>query len=211
MKLFALLLVLGGAGLLAAVSLAKPSATALDATVGPGFSVKLTKDGTAVKNLPAGDYTITVHDLSEEHNFHLAGGGISKATGIETAGTETWDVTLKDDAYVYFCDAHAATMLGKFTVGNAPAETTTTTAPAALKLRATAKVAGRIVTVRAAATRRASFDVSLLKGAKRVAHKTARGTVATVKLTAPAAGRYVVKVVATAGTKATSTTTVTVR
>ena len=209
MKILALLLVLGGAGVLAAVSLARPSATALDATVGPGFSIKLTKDGAAVKSLPAGDYTITVHDLSEEHDFHLAGGGISKSTGIETTGTEVWDVTLTDDSYVYFCDAHAATMLGKFTVGNAPAETTTT--PAALKVGVTAKVAGRVVTVRATATRSASFDVSLLKGAKRVAHRTARGTTATVKLTAPAAGRYVVKVIATAGTKATVTRAVTIR
>ena len=85
MKTLALLLVLGCAGALAAVSLARPSSTALVATVGPGFSIKLTKDGAAVKNLPAGDYTITVHDLSAEHDFHLAGGGISKATG-EVAG-----------------------------------------------------------------------------------------------------------------------------
>src|SRR5689334_17467158 len=141
MKMLALLLVLGGAGVLAAVSLARPSATALDATVGPGFSIKLTKDGAAVKNLPAGDYTITVHDLSEEHDFHLAGGGISQATGIEDTGTVTWDVTLKDDSYVFFCDAHAATMLGKFTVGDVP--TTTTTTPPALKATATAKVTGR--------------------------------------------------------------------
>jgi hypothetical protein len=211
MKLLALLLVLGAAGVLAAVSLARPSATALDATVGPGFSIKLMKDGAAVTHLPAGDYTITVHDLSEEHDFHLAGGGISKATGVETTGTGTWDVTLTDDNYVFFCDAHAATMLGKFTVGNVTATTTTTTTPAALKATATAKVAGRVVTVRATATRSASFDVSLLKSGKRVAHKTARGKVATVLLKAPSAGRYVVKLVATAGTKATVTRTVTVR
>ena len=210
MKILALLLVLGCAGTLAAVSLARPSATALDATVGPGFSIKLTKDGAAVKNLPAGDYTITVHDLSEEHDFHLAGGGISKATGIETTGDETWDVTLKDDGYVFFCDAHAATMLGKFTVGDVPTTTTSTT-PAALRATATAKVARRVVTVRATANRAASFDVSLLRNGKRVAHKTARGTSATVQLRAPSAGRYVVRVVATAGTKATVTRTVVVR
>lgn len=210
MKLLALLLVAGCAGVLAAVSLARPSATPLEATVGPGFSIKLTKDGAAVKNLPAGDYTITVHDLATEHNFHLAGGGISKATGVETTGDETWDVTLKDDSYVFFCDAHAATMLGKFTVGNVPAETTTAT-PGALKATATAKVTGRVVTVRATASRAASFDVSLLKNGKRVAHKTARGTAATVQLKAPGAGRYVVKVVATAGSKATVTRTVVVR
>ena len=209
MKTLALLLVLGCAGALAAVSLARPSSTALVATVGPGFSIKLTKDGAAVKNLPAGDYTITVHDLSAEHDFHLAGGGISKATGIETTGDETWDVTLTDDNYIFFCDAHAATMLGKFTVGDVP--TTTTTTPVALKATATAKVAGRVVTVHATATRPAAFDVSLLKAGKRVAHKTARGKVATVALKAPSGGRYVVKVVATAGTKATVTKTIVVR
>src|ERR1041385_4707315 len=130
MKTLALLLALGCAGALAAVSLARPSPTAPVGTVGPGFSIKLTKDGAAVKNLPAGDYTITVHDLSEEHDFHLAGGGISKATGVETTGDETWDVTLTDGDYIFFCDAHAATMLGKFTVGEVP--TTTTTTPTAL-------------------------------------------------------------------------------
>lgn len=213
MKIFALLLALGCAGLLAAVSLARPSATALDATVGPGFSIKLTKDGAPVTHLPAGDYTITVHDLAEEHDFHLAGGGISKATGIETTGTETWDVTLTDGSYIFFCDAHAATMLGKFTVGNVPVTTTTatTTALPALRVRASARVAGRVVTVRATATRPASFDVSLWKSAKRVAHKTARGTAATVKLTAPAPGRYLVKVVGTAGSTSTAAAAVTVR
>ena len=209
MKILALLLVLGCAGALAAVSLARPSATQLEATVGPGFSIKLTKDGAAVKSLPAGDYTITVHDLSEEHDFHLAGGGVSMATGVETTGDETWDVTLKDDSYVFFCDAHPSTMLGKFTVGDVPA--TTTTAPAALRATAAAKVAGRVVTVRATATRSASFDVSLLKAGKRVAHRTARGVAATVQLKAPGPGRYVVRVVATAGTQATVTRAVTVR
>jgi hypothetical protein len=211
MKILALLLVLGCAGALAAVSLARPSATALDATVGPGFSIKLTKDGSTVSNLPAGDYTITVHDLSEEHNFHLSGGGISKATGVDTTGTETWDVTLRDDTYFFFCDAHSATMIGKFTVGDAPAPVTLPAPAGALKVSATATVVRRVVTVKATASRTAALDFSLWKGTKRAAHATARAKTATVKLKAPAAGRYVVKVVATAGTKATATRTVTVR
>src|SRR3954452_6108336 len=139
MKILALLLALACAGALAAVSLARPSATALVATVGPGFSIKLTKDGQAVKHLDPGDYTITVHDLSEEHDFHLAGGGISKATSIEGTGDETWDVTLTTDTYNFFCDAHAATMLGKFTVGDVPVTTTTATpAPIVAHVRASA-------------------------------------------------------------------------
>src|SRR3954452_10807997 len=155
MKILALLLALACAGALAAVSLARPSATALVATVGPGFSIKLTKDGQAVKHLDPGDYTITVHDLSEEHDFHLAGGGISKATSVEGTGDETWDVTLAQDSYVFFCDAHAATMLGKFTVGDVPV-TTTPRAPVVAHVKATA--AHRTVKVTGTANHAAKLD-----------------------------------------------------
>lgn len=211
MRTLALLLVLGGAGVLAAVSLARPSATALDATVGPGFAIKLTKDGAAVRNLPAGDYTITVHDLSEEHDFHLAGGGINKATGIETTGTEVWNVTLTDDAYVYFCDAHAATMLGKFTVGNAPAETTTTASQPQLTSTLSAKALGRTVVVTAKASRPATFDMFVLRAGKKIAHvqRTGRATTWKVKVAKP--GVYVVRVIASVtGPVVQKTATVTV-
>jgi|SRR5581483_2272202 len=210
MRLVALLAALAVAGVAAAVSVARPSATALEATVGPGYSITLTKDGTKVTNLPPGDYTITVDDKATEHSFHLVGGGVNRATTIEGTGTETWDVTLTQDTYFYYCDAHAATMLGKFTVGDIPP--TTTTKPPALKVRASAKAAGRVVIVRATATRAASFDLSLMRAGKRVAHAAAKGKTATVRLKARAAGRYVAKVVAKAGgSAATANAPVTVR
>ena len=217
MKLIALLLALACAGAAAAVSLARPSATSLVGTVGPGFSITLTKDGQRVTHLDPGDYTITVHDLATEHDFHLAGGGVSKATSIEGTGDETWDVTLTTDTYTFFCDAHVATMLGTFAVGDVPVTTTTTTTtrappPPALRVRASATVAGRVVTIKATATRPSSLDVSLLKGTKRVAHRLVHGQTATVKLKAPAAGRYVAKVIAKAGAAtATAGRRVTVR
>ena len=192
MKLLVLLLTLGCAGALAAVSVARPSATALVGTVGPGFSIKLTKDGQAVKNLPPGDYTITVTDLSEEHDFHLAGGGISKATSIEGMGTETWDVTLTQDSYVFFCDAHAATMLGKFTVGDVPA------APAALTSTLSAKAVGRTISVKASANRTATFDLLVLRNGKKIAHTMRSGTAVTWKVKVAKAGRYVARVTTSA-------------
>jgi hypothetical protein len=62
------------------------------------------------------------------------------------------------------------------------------------------------------ASRSASFAVALMRGTTRVAHATAKGTAATVRLKAPKAGRYVAKVVATAGgKKATASAAVTVK
>jgi hypothetical protein len=211
MKLLALLLALGCAGALAAVSLARPSATALVGTVGPGFSIKLTKDGQAVTHLDPGDYTITVHDLSVEHDFHLAGGGISKATSVEGTGDETWDVTLTTDSYVFFCDAHAATMLGKFTVGDVPVTTTTTAAPAPVVAHVKATAAHGTVKVTGTANHAAKLDVSLLRGKVRVGHKVGSGTAVTLTQKVKP-GAYTTRVVATdANGKATATGKLVVR
>jgi hypothetical protein len=43
------------------------SATALRGTVGPGFTIKLTKAAKAVKSLRAGTYRLTVSDRSAAH------------------------------------------------------------------------------------------------------------------------------------------------
>jgi hypothetical protein len=98
------------------------TATALTGTVGPGFSISL-KDasGTGVTHLDPGDYTITVSDLSDMHNFHLSGpGGVDQATTVETTGTATWNVTFVDGVYTFKCDAHPAQMRGTFRIGAAP-------------------------------------------------------------------------------------------
>jgi hypothetical protein len=101
-------------------------ATALTGTVGPGFSISL-KDGSGkpVKQLDQGDYTITVTDNSDDHNFHLTGPGVDRATNIDNtvAGQPekfVWNVTLVDGVYKYKCDAHPSQMKGSFRVGAAP-------------------------------------------------------------------------------------------
>ena len=207
------LLALSIAGLAAAVSVARPASTdgVLAANVGPGYSISLTQNGTKVTHLDPGTYTINVNDQADVHNFDLFGPGVKESTGVDTTGMTTWTVTFTDGTYTYVCDAHPASLIGKFTVGTV---TTTTTAPPppALKVRAKAKVTLRTVAVTATATRVASLDFGLWKGTKRVAHATGKAKVKTVRLKAPSAGRYVAKVTAKAGGKtAKASITVTVK
>ena len=89
-------------------------------TVGPSFTISLTRDGQRVTQLDPGTYTITVNDLAIEHNFHLSGPGVNQATEVETQGTVTWTVTFIEGRYRYVCDPHANQMFGNFTVGNPP-------------------------------------------------------------------------------------------
>jgi len=215
-KTLGVTLLLSCAGLAAAVAVARPASTAgtLDANVGPGFSITLSQNGTKVTQLDPGTYTINVNDQSAEHNFDLSGPGVSETTTVDGTGMTTWTVTFQTGTYTYQCDAHASLMHGSFTVGDVPTTTTTSTPPlpGPLKAHASAEAAGRIVTVQVSATRAASFAVSLWRGTTRVAHATAKGTAATVHLKAPKAGRYVAKVVATAGAKtATASAAVTVK
>jgi len=208
------LLVLSIAGLAAAVSVARPASTdgTLQATVGPGYSINLTQNGVKVTHLDPGTYTINVNDQADIHNFDLFGPGVKESTGVDTTGTTTWTVTFTDGTYNYNCDAHPASMNGKFTVGTVQTTTTTTPAPTAVKVKAKVKVTGRTVAVTATATKVASLDFALWKGTKRLAHATAKAKVKTVKLKAPSAGRYIAKITAKAGGKsASASATITVR
>jgi hypothetical protein len=104
-------------------------------SVGPGFGISL-KDssGGAVTHLAAGTYTLLVHDLSEEHNFHLSGPGVNVTTDVGFTGDQTFTITVTDGTYNYICDVHAYSMHGQFTGGSTPPPTTTTPAPAAKPL-----------------------------------------------------------------------------
>jgi len=116
-----LLAVVGAAALLlpgSAVSVS-PQQNELVGNVGPGFSITLTRDGARVTHLDPGSYTITINDRSIEHNFHLTGPGVNRATEVEFSGTETWNVTLTDGIYHFQCDPHSGQMKGDFAVGSA--------------------------------------------------------------------------------------------
>ena len=119
-RLFLALLAAAAALVFALPGGARPAQNALTGTVGPGFSISLVNEsGSLVTHLDPGTYTITVKDLSAEHNFDLTGPGVAQATAVETTGTATWTVTFTDGVYTYVCDAHPTTMKGRFAVGTA--------------------------------------------------------------------------------------------
>jgi plastocyanin len=119
-RLVAVSLAIAAAALLGAAGAgATPEQSAtLHATVGPGFTISLTTDaGARVTHLDPGAYVIEVDDLAEEHNFHLQGPGVDRATEIGGTGKQTWNVTFSDGTYFYVCDPHSGLMHGSFTVG----------------------------------------------------------------------------------------------
>jgi plastocyanin len=84
-------------------------------TVGPGFTITLTKSGTKITKLKAGKYAITVNDRASIHDFHLTGPGVNKVTSVAGTGQTTWTVTLqKGKTYRFMCDPHASIMKGSF-------------------------------------------------------------------------------------------------
>ena len=111
------------------------SATALRGTVGPGFTIKLTKAGKVVKTLKAGTYKLTVADRSGEHNFVLQKGATKREiTSLSFVGTKTVTVKLTRGVWTFFCTPHAPVMRGRVAVGGVSlartatvARTTTTT------------------------------------------------------------------------------------
>jgi hypothetical protein len=119
-RLFLALLAAAAALVFALPGGARPAQNALTGTVGPGFSISLVDEaGNLVTHLDPGTYTITVKDLSAEHNFDLTGPGVAQHTEVESVETVTWTVTFTDGIYTYICDAHPTQLKGRFAVGTA--------------------------------------------------------------------------------------------
>jgi plastocyanin len=107
--------------LAALASLALPGAAlcappSLTGTVGPGYTIVVTRGKARVTTLRAGTYRLVVRDLSTDHDFRLVGPGLNRSTTVETKGTTTWTVRLKRGTYRYFCDPHEIVMHGSFRV-----------------------------------------------------------------------------------------------
>ncbi len=143
--------------LVGALAASAPAATPpLQASVGPGFVISLRDSaGAGVSHLDPGIYTIHVNDQSPEHDFHLIGPGVDRATEVAEVGSQDWEVTLTDGTYRYQCDPHSTTMRGSFTVGTvAPPPPTTlklagSVGPGAkISLARTAKAGKAIITIR---------------------------------------------------------------
>jgi hypothetical protein len=121
---------------------ARADGNLLVATVGPGFTIDVADGaGKHVDSLPAGHYTLVVHDLSAEHNFVLAdkpaGLRLRVETEVEFVGDKTFEIDLQPGRYAYACSPHWEVMNGGFTAF-AP------TAPAPKALRATVAAGGTL-------------------------------------------------------------------
>jgi plastocyanin len=114
MKRTSLALVATAFGLLVAAP-TQAAVPTLVGTVGPGFTITLTKNGTKVTKLKAGKYSITVNDKASIHDFHLTGPGVNKVTSVAGTGKTVWTVTFqKGKTYHFMCDPHASFMKGSF-------------------------------------------------------------------------------------------------
>lgn len=92
-------------------------AASLEGETGPGFEIKLRRDGDDVQTLEAGTYTLNVEDQSEMHNFHLIGPGVDEeVTDVPFVGERSVTVTLQAGTYTFQCDPHVSQMSGTFTV-----------------------------------------------------------------------------------------------
>ena len=108
-------LVAGSLAISAVPASAAPAA--LDGTVGPGFTMTLTKGGQKVTSLKAGSYTFKVNEKSNIHNYVLNGPGVKnkEITSLSYTGSKSATVTLKKGTYTYYCTPHP-TMKYTFTV-----------------------------------------------------------------------------------------------
>jgi len=103
------------------VAIARPQAPiTLKGTVGPGYTITLTKAGKKVTSLKAGSYKFVVSDKASIHNFILEkekGGSFERdITSVGQTGTKTVTVKLTPGKWKYYCRPHEATMFGDFTV-----------------------------------------------------------------------------------------------
>jgi hypothetical protein len=108
----------GAGAVMAAPGLSSSGERELAGTVGPSFTISLTKDGAPVSAVRPGTYWLTVHDLSDHHNFHLFGPGLDDVvTTVAQTGTVTVKIHLSHGEYTFQCDPHFRGMHGSFVVG----------------------------------------------------------------------------------------------
>jgi plastocyanin len=89
-------------------------------TVGPGFTIKLTKGGAKVSSLKAGTYLFVIRDKSAIHQFTIErekGGAFEKSlTSVSFVGTKSAKVKLGRGKWKFYCKPHESSMHGFFTV-----------------------------------------------------------------------------------------------
>jgi hypothetical protein len=96
------------------------STPTLKGTVGPGFSIKLTRNGAKVKSLHPGRYRFVINDKATIHSFVLERehpGHFEKTlTSVTFKGTKTFVIRLAKGEWKYYCTPHESIMHGGFKV-----------------------------------------------------------------------------------------------
>jgi plastocyanin len=112
-----IVLLLTGVGAAFGHSSAAPK---LNGTVGPGFTIKLTKGGQKAKIVKAGSYLFVIADKSSFHNFTLerqTGGKFEKhLTSTPFQGAKSVTVKLGKGKWKFYCSVHESQMHGFITV-----------------------------------------------------------------------------------------------
>jgi plastocyanin len=96
------------------------SGATLVGSVGPGYTITLTRDGKTVTSLAPGTYTFEVDDKSDIHGFTLEqedGDVEQEITPVAGEGTKRVTVELTAGEWKYYCPPHEAQMNGSFSVG----------------------------------------------------------------------------------------------
>ena len=88
----------------------------LSGSVGPGFTIGMRDAAGSIPSPAPGPAVIDVDDMSEQHSFHLSGPGVDVFTLVEAIEKKSFQVTLADGVYRFFCDVHP-TMRGQFVAG----------------------------------------------------------------------------------------------
>jgi plastocyanin len=107
---------------LAGTALSRSARTpTLKGVVGPGYSIKLTKNGVKVTSLKAGFYRFVITDKSSFHNFTIEREKPVKiekhlSTTAFTGTTKGIVVNLKPGKWKYYCSVHESQMFGFFKV-----------------------------------------------------------------------------------------------
>src|SRR5262245_27788202 len=112
-RAFLALATIVAAGVVASPAMgAEPEGRQLEGTVGPGFTISVTEDGQPVESIRPGIYWLTVHDLSDRHNFHIIGpDGLDEVvTAVPFIGDVTVKILLKHGTVTFQCDPHKAFM-----------------------------------------------------------------------------------------------------
>ncbi len=149
-----------------------------------------TPAGQKVETVKPGAYTIEVHDMSKDHNFHLSGPGVNKSSAVGYVGTQRWNVTLSTGTYRYACDPHATVMKGAITVTENAVRKTRVS-------RFRVRRAGRKAVVMVRVNRSVKARIELMRGSKVVSGVATRLRAGTnvKRLPARRSGRHVVRLV----------------